>query len=402
MKPQIYYDARQIELPIVPKVMWLASWYPSRTSPYNGDFIQRHAIATSQHTPILLIHTIHDVALKHKVQYEVVSRGGLTEIIVYFHHDGITSTVIEKISYNALFNKYIKQLIVTLVAGYGQPSLLHVHVPVKMGRIALWAKKKWGLPYIVSEQSSAYLPSAQDAYQKRNWIYRTSVKKIFRDALAITNVSVAVGRIISQLFDRPEIRVIRNLADPSIFFPVPKPKEKICRFIHVSTLKYQKNVRGILEAMQMLWARRNDFELTLIGGEQGIGEEWPPGIENAPWLRIKGMVEHDQVAVQMQRADCLVMFSRDENFPCVIVEALCCGLPVITSDAGGCSEAIDPTNGLVVKSEHLAGLVNALEQMIDDRGRYDQQVIANAAIKQYGSDSVGKDFVDLYQELGIL
>jgi glycosyltransferase involved in cell wall biosynthesis len=402
MTGEIFYHARQIGLPTPPRVIWLASWYPSRTSPYNGDFIQRHAAAVSGHIPILIIHTIHEATLPVPVQYEVSTNGALTEIIVYFRHDGVTSSVIQKIGYNARFNHYTFELLNFICSSYGLPALLHVHVPIKMGRIARRAKKKWGLPYIVSEQSSAYLPSAKDAYKNRSWLYRTSVKKIFREALAVTNVSYTVGKIMSGLFDRNDIRVIHNLADPAVFYFTEQPPRKIFRFIHVSTLKYQKNVRGIIDAMQQLCARRKDVELIVLGGDRGIGEEWPQGIEHAPWLLLKGAVAHDQVAAEMREANCLVLFSRDENFPCVIVEALCCGLPVVSSDAGGCSEAIDPSNGIVVKSEDNIALLHALEQVLECYDRYDQKAISLAAIRKYNARRIGQDFIDLYKEKGIL
>jgi glycosyltransferase involved in cell wall biosynthesis len=45
-----------------------------------------------------------------------------------------------------------------------------------------------------------------------------------------------------------------------------------------------------------------------------------------------------------KKADAFILFSRHENFPCVVIEALCCGLPVVASNVGGIAEAVDETN----------------------------------------------------------
>ena len=38
------------------KILWLASWYPNRNDPFDGDFIQRHARAAAIDHDIHVIH----------------------------------------------------------------------------------------------------------------------------------------------------------------------------------------------------------------------------------------------------------------------------------------------------------------------------------------------------------
>jgi len=42
------------------KVLWLTSWYPNKVSPTNGDFVQRHAQATSLFCKVDIIHVEKD------------------------------------------------------------------------------------------------------------------------------------------------------------------------------------------------------------------------------------------------------------------------------------------------------------------------------------------------------
>lgn len=395
-----YLQAKEVKLNNTCQLIWLASWYPSRTEPYNGDFIQRHAEAVARVIPVVVIHTIHDVAAVKPVCYEVIEKGMLTEVYIYFRHDGKLQSMTSRITYNLLFFQHTKALLSSLVNQYGKPACIHVHVPMKMGRLAIWARRKWSIPFFVSEQSAAYQDGPEDSFQKRSLYYRNSVRSILRKATGVSNVSFTIGLILQQISGRNDIAVIRNVADPSRFYydPVDLP---VFTFVHVSTLKEQKNIKGMLRAFAVLYKLRQDFRLQLVGGDQETLADINQNYGNASWLTLHGTVDHTEVPRHMQRAHCLVMFSRDENFPCVIVEGLSCGLPVITSDAGGCPEAIDPGNGIVVRSGDEDALVSALFQIMTRYHTYNRKKIAEEAASLYGYEKIANDFIAFYRKSGV-
>ena len=37
-------------------ILWLVSWYPDEISAYNGDFIQRHALAVAQNAKLTVVY----------------------------------------------------------------------------------------------------------------------------------------------------------------------------------------------------------------------------------------------------------------------------------------------------------------------------------------------------------
>ena len=66
------------------KILWLCSWYPNRTDPYDGDFIQRHARAASLFHDIQVIRVVADAALKPGVIETVnTTQTHLSEQIIY-------------------------------------------------------------------------------------------------------------------------------------------------------------------------------------------------------------------------------------------------------------------------------------------------------------------------------
>jgi glycosyltransferase involved in cell wall biosynthesis len=112
-----------------------------------------------------------------------------------------------------------------------------------------------------------------------------------------------------------------------------------------------------------------------------------------------GEIDHEQVAIEMQQSNAFVLFSKHENFPCVIVEALCCGLPVVAANVGGVAEAVDKSNGIIVPSENVTELAHALNEVMKSYENFDRKSISTNALAKYDVDVIGKQFVSLYEKL---
>jgi glycosyltransferase involved in cell wall biosynthesis len=382
------------------KILWLASWYPNEKNPVAGDFIQRHALAVSKFRKITVIYMDqsgwNENCLLNKTDIQTI--GNLTEIRSYlpFRRTGIS--LVDRIAYNMKYQFKFKRLLNKIFEHDGYPELIHVHVPMKAGKLALWAKRKWGIPFILSEQASTYLETAPDYFEKRSRYYRNTVRSIFKEANAVTNVSKTVALLLENMMRMNAIQVIHNTVDTNIFTPIPESHQKF-RFIHVSTMNEQKNIEGLLNTFKKLSTRRNDWELRLIGPVsnqlQNRLEKFKKNFE----LSYSGEIPYPQVALEMQQASVFVLFSNHENFPCVIVEALACGLPVITSDAGGAGECIDIKNGKVVPVGNEEKLMLALSEVIDTYQQYNHKQIANDAKNTFSYPVIGQQFSSLYDKI---
>jgi glycosyltransferase involved in cell wall biosynthesis len=382
------------------KVLHLASWYPNKNSPFEGDFIQRHAIAISNYIQVTVLHvTQYGPAVEVK-QTEITETksGNLTEIIIHFRFKKTNITFVDKIRYNLKYFYVYKKFIRHYFKKEGVPDLIHLHIPVKAGLIAGWIKRKWGIPYILSEHSGHYVKNSLDYFDNRNLYYKKNVRRIFVEANAVTNVSFHDANLLKELFGIKEVIVIRNTADTGFFNFINTPGKKI-RFIHVSSLGYQKNIEGILRTFHKLRLLQKDWELVLVGEITNTVNQLINELELQHLVICTGQISYQEVARQMQHSSAFVLFSRYENFPCVIVEALCCGLPVIATSVAGIPEAINNNNGILVESENEGQLLNALQKMLNNYSQYEQAKIAEDAQQLYSYEIIGKQFFDLYNEV---
>lgn len=392
----LHADSRESNMK---KVLWLASWYPDEISPYNGDFIQRHALAVSQYMPVTVVYMAQhgtDVEMPAYKKTEKTT-GGLTEIIIDFPYKKTGRVLFDKLRYNWKYFFYYRKFLRQYILENGKPDLVHVHVPMKAGRMAVWLKKKFGIPFIVSEHSSAYSDEVPDNYQNRNNYYRKWVKTIFEEAEAVTTVSEKLGDRLKALFDIRKLHIIPNVADGKYFYYEPKPAERF-RLLHASTMDHPKNVEGILRTLHKLKGVRQDWECVMLGWDTPALKQLASELGLNDHVKWKGIVPYQQVALEMQQSSAFILFSRYENQPCVILESLSTGLPVISSSVGGIPEVIDFTNGLLVEpgsEEQLLGAIITLMSSND----YDRAAIATRARELFSYEAVGKRFMEVMKSI---
>ncbi|HOV10909.1 MAG TPA: glycosyltransferase family 4 protein, partial [Bacteroidales bacterium] len=167
-----------------------------------------------------------------------------------------------------------------------------------------------------------------------------------------------------------------------------------------SLLDQQKNFSGILLALSLLAEKRDDFVLDVVS--DGDFEQFARKYEKlniTHKLVFHGRRNTDEVAAIIRRGDFLLLFSNYENFPCVIAEAMACGLPVLSSDVGGIAEHISPANGLLVEAQNIDAFVVQLNRMLDTCRSYDKNSIRDYAEKHFAYEVVGKQFFEIYKQV---
>ena len=379
-------------------VLWLASWYPGRNDAFDGDFIERHAIAVSRFAKLTVLYVAKDESIKNNtVEIERSVDQNLTVYKVYYGRSGWGGMVEKFLSYR----KYLqlqKKIYRRIVASEGPPAIVHVQVAMKAGLLARWLKKKYRIPFVVTEHWSGYNPQCQENIYQSNRIFKALNKKILEEAALFLPVSDGLGKMVNNYFTTIPYKVVPNVVDTGLFYYQPATAKKF-RFIHPSGMGNIKNPKGILRACKIVKDSGYDFELLMIGNNEETLVSLSCQYGLSEQVAFEAAVPYPEVAKQMQQSSALVLFSRYENLPCVVLEALCCGLPVISSRVGGVPELIDNENGILVESENEAALAGAMMQMIDNYSSYNQAAIAEKATALFNYDAVGMQYAGVYKNI---
>lgn len=381
------------------KVLWLASWFPNRTDPSTGDFIERHANAVASFVnQLYIIIVIKDVGMPAgTVEIIKTKAGNQTRYMVYYGKSrwgGLIDKFVSFRKYIFLQEKIYKQMVTEI----GEPDLVHVQVAMKAGLFAKQLKKKYDLPYIVTEHWSGYKKECRPNLYDMGKYFTSLNNAVLKHATLLLPVSDDLGKIITNDFVKINYQVVPNVVDTTLFYYQPRPIN-IFRFIHPSYMNYQKNPEGILQACRLLKEKGYVFEVTMVGNRESWLVEMAAAMNLLDkYVFIEEAVAYSEVAKMMQGSSALLLFSRYENLPCVMLEALCCGLPVISSRVGGIPEVINESNGLLVENENIIQLAEAMEQLMIQYARYDKGKIAEAAIQRYNYNTIGKQYADVYQK----
>ena len=106
-----------------------------------------------------------------------------------------------------------------------------------------WLQKKWAIPYVVTEHWTGYEKDSQDNYFQKNFFFRITTKRVLKNASLLLPVSKHLGDAIVQHIQAVPIAVVHNVADTSLFYYTGY-QPPVFRFIHVSSMNYQKNIPG--------------------------------------------------------------------------------------------------------------------------------------------------------------
>jgi len=381
-------------------ILWLTSWYPTDLDKWNGDFVQRHARAAALYCNITVIHVEADLQnlLKEPFVTKTNIEGNLTENIILFKPS--QSKIAGRLLNLRRYKKYFKTEVKKYIKENGLPDLVHVHVAMKAGLIALWIKKKYKIPYVVTEHWTIYHENSDDTYSDRSFVFKRCTRNIFKNAKLVLPVSKNLGEIVSNTVTPIVYKPVYNVVDTEYFYYNGFRDERPFTFIHVSSLNEQKNPEMIIESFVSFHAIYPRTKLIMAGEIQGEFFEYIIQQNlSANSIQFTGLISYHEVARLMQKSDAFVLFSRYENMPCVVLEALCCGLPVITSNAGGLNEVINSNNGILVREYTPAALTRAMTDLYVSYLQYNKQNISTEARSKFSYQVIGEEIKDTYHGL---
>jgi glycosyltransferase involved in cell wall biosynthesis len=140
------------------------------------------------------------------------------------------------------------------------------------------------------------------------------------------------------------------------------------RALFVGVLERYKNVDGLMGAWRITAEQLPDARLLLVGDgrERTVVESFVEESQNVEW---SARLDQADVARALDDSTCLVLPSRSEGLPRIVIEAFCRGRPVVGARAGGIPDIVlHEQNGLLVPPDDPAALANSLIRVLSDGG----------------------------------
>ena len=136
----------------------------------------------------------------------------------------------------------------------------------------------------------------------------------------------------------------------------------------------------------------NEYQIVLVGTNNESDKLLPPEI-----ISIHATQNQQALSDIYSAADLFVNLTREDTFPTVNIEALACGIPIVTFNTGGSPEIIDETCGVIVERDNVDELMEHIEY-IRKNNPFTREACRKRA-ENYNKDKKIKEYIDLYKEI---
>jgi len=377
-------------------ILIIPSWYINNFNPLSGIFFKEQAEALVKQNHKIGLLTIHrnriNLILKEKKDFffnKIYKEKG-----VYTHRVEYPSTRIY------ILNKYIKlkifqRIFLTYIDKNGMPDIVHLHSFMD-GELAMWVKKNYNIPYIVTEHFSGF---ARGTISKSNLHY---AKRVFENA----SYNIAVSKEFQGLLESKysvKFHYLPNIVNVDFFqnTSMTNEQEKEFTFINIASLNKNKNQEMLIRSFNSAFNANENIKLIIAGDgpEYTNLKKCIKELNLTKQVTLYGSASRKEVRTLLQKSNAFVLSSNYETFGIVIIEAMACGLPVVATKCGG-PESIVTDNKLGVLCEiNEKSMSKALKTVYENKDIYNAQYIRNYTVDNFSETAIVEKLNVIYKKV---
>lgn len=371
------------------KILFIPAWYPSKQNLVAGVFIKEHAKAVSLYNDVIVLYSEGiDHSIKNFFKIEDDIEDGIRTLRLHYRRSPIPKTTYF-IYLWSIFKGFRK-----LIHEGWKPDIIHVHV-YSAGVPAIILGKIYKIPVVITEHWTGF---PRHALRKLDIL---KARFAMNRAKVILPVSKDLEKAIKAYGIKNKFEIVPNVVNSEIFYPPSqKANNKIKKMLFVALLSPIKGVPYLLQSMTQLKQKRQDFVLDIVGDGPNRDEYEKLlkelGLEKI--VKFHGLKTKLEIAEFMRNSDFFVLPSLWENLPCVLIEAMTSGLPIIASNVGGISEILNKENGILIQPKDIVGLSKAINYMLDHYQDYSSEKISQYAKENFSYEAVGEKIDKIYKE----
>lgn len=277
----------------------------------------------------------------------------------------------------------------------GRLDVIDAHFAYPDGYGATLLGKWLGVPVTVTLRGTEVRQAADPVLRPRVQATLQRASRVFAVSDALRRIALGLGT------PNEKTRVIGNGVDVAKFHPVPRDEARRALnipasakvLISVGGLVERKGFHRVIDALSVL-AEEESSILYLIVGGSGPEGDWGSRLEKQvadlgmqSRVRFLGAMPPDRLKVPLSAADVFVLATRNEGWANVFLEAMACGLPVVTTKVGGNAEVVcDEALGLLVPFDDQPALIEAMRGAL--ARPWDSDVILTYARRNSWDDRV--------------
>lgn len=200
--------------------------------------------------------------------------------------------------------------------------------------------------------------------------------------------------------------VIPNIVDLDLFRPAEQqPTHQGFTLVITRNLEPIYGLDVAIRAVALARAQAADIRLVIAGSgpQQAELEALVDSLDLGEVVSFCGRLDRQQIVALYQEADAALNPTRVDNMPNSVLEALACGLPVISTDVGGVPYIVrDGSTALLVRPDDADAMADAIVTLRRDADLRERLSRAGREeVSQYAWDKVQPQWLSLYERHGV-
>lgn len=366
-------------------ILFLPEWYPTNEEgdKRTGIFCKEHAQAIALKNDIVVLNFKSDESKKgfnFTMKKEI--NDGITVYQVVSPISPVPKTSRWLIKRN--FDKALKQVIKEI----GTPDLFYTHD--RFGFFTVDFAKKYNIPFVFSQHWTGFMKKILKPAEELQF------KRVFEEAKFVLAANKFAEQDYKHYGLSCNFRWFPNVYDDKLFYYEEKiERENI--LLHASGFSDQKRVEDIIEAYVSL---ETDAVLHFAGdGKQRKKyEKMCEGKLKPDSYVFHGHMEKEDLGHLMRKSKGFLFPSEYETFGCVLMEAMACGLPVLTTKVGGIPAVVPEELGNFVEVGNVKQIAETMKLMLNGEAKGKYTELRDYAFSNFNYDVIGAAFDKIARE----
>ena len=355
-----------------PKILVFSSLFPSQIRPNAGVFIRERMFRVHQEIPIIVVSPVPWFPFQGLLRYwrphfrpQPCCYEEQQGIQVYFPRFFSIPGLLK--SYDGFFMALGS--LSTLIKLRKQFNIIDAHFAYPDGYAATLLGRWLKVPVTITLRGTEVPLSKLPGRKERMLTALKNTSRIFSVSDSLKQHVVSIG------VDPEKIRVVGNGIDLLKFFPldrdIVRAELNIAKdakvLISVGALVDRKGFHRVIALLPTLVQQYPKLLYLIVGGDSPEGniksrlQEQVKTLKLEDHVRFLGAYPSEQLKQPLSAADVFVLATANEGWANVFLEAMACGLPVITTDVGGNKEVVNSLElGIVVPFADPEALFSAL------------------------------------------
>ncbi|MFK7059232.1 glycosyltransferase [Flavobacterium oreochromis] len=282
-------------------------------------------------------------------------------------------------------------------------DLIHAQSLFNAGINAYHYQQKTNIPYIITEHDQITL------LNKTKLDLKYGIKAFENSKEILVVSSDKIRQFATNNFFRDTFLIVGNSIDSKIFFQKEiKTNDKNFVITTVGAYSLQKDHKTLFNALKILDKHKYNQKIIFKWiGFNGWGVEMNEYVNNLIkeynlkniQIELFPLLGRNELANLLQHSDLFVFSSLVEGMPVSVLEALACGIPVVTTQCGGVEEIINDENGILVQVKDYVNLAKSIDKCIKKEIIFDNKKISKNILDRFENKAFANNLKKIYSDV---